>query len=255
MNGGDARDAAGAPSSPDGALSRAGPRGPEVTVHRIALDATRPPDARAVAELSDAERARAARFASTALRDRWLWGHVALRRILARALDVAPARVAYGTGESGKPFLAAPSGTGIEFSYSDSGDLALVALSTGGPVGVDVEACRPRRDVEAIAASHFAPAEREALRALPEAERLSAFYRIWTRKEAYLKALGVGLSHGLGRFVVTHTEADAHLVSVVGGSRGTAPMWLRSVAVPAGYAAAVAHATRATPRIADWVDG
>ena len=173
-----------------------------VTVWRIALDAAQPPDALLVAGLSEAERDRAARFATDALRNRWLHGHVAMRAILAHELGVTPAAVAYVTGLHGKPVLAWDGAPPVEFSFSDVEHLALLAVSRAGPVGVDVETIRRDVALTPIAESHFTRAERDVIREAPEGERAARFYRIWTRKEAALKAIGVGLSQGLARLEV-----------------------------------------------------
>jgi 4'-phosphopantetheinyl transferase len=216
-----------------------------ITVWRIPLDAATAPDTNAIAELSERERERSALFATDALRNRWLHAHVAMRRILAREVDVAPALIAYEEGPGGKPHLASPASTGVEHNLSDSGDLALLAVSRAGPVGVDVEYMRPQRELEAIARSHFAPEEQAALSALPDGERFAAFYRIWTRKEAFIKATGTGLAYGLARFAVTHTARDARLTRV---AEGPPTAWsLRALAVPAGYEAALVSRAPALP--------
>lgn len=211
-----------------------------VTVWVVPLDSAAAPAAEAVAELSDDERARGARFLHDAVRNRWLHGHVATRRILARAIGVAPEAIVFGAGKDGKPCIASPADTSLEFSYSDSGDLALVALSPGVPVGVDVERMREQPTLLQVAERMFAREEAGAIAALPPDERIGAFYRVWTRKEAYLKALGVGLTYGLGRFAVTHDAEDARLVRM-DGERTAATEWsLRSLDIAPGYAAALA---------------
>jgi 4'-phosphopantetheinyl transferase len=173
-----------------------------ITVWRIALDAAQPPDARLVAELSESERDRAARFATDPLRNRWLHGHVAMRMILAREAGIPPRELIYLTGEHGKPVLAWNGPPPVDFSFSDVESLALLAVSRAGPVGVDVETIRENVAITPISESRFAIAERDAVRDAPEAERAARFYRIWTRKEAALKAIGVGLAQGLARFAV-----------------------------------------------------
>ena len=211
-----------------------------VTVWRIPLDPSRPPAAEALAELSDAERKRASLFATDALRNRWLTAHVAMRRILARELGVRPETIVYGAGAAGKPFIASPAGSGVEYSFSDSGDLALLAVGRGAALGADVEACRSISDLEGVAERFFAPEERAALFALPEADRRAGFYRLWTRKEAYIKAIGTGLGHSLDRFVVTIEVDDVRFVSLDGDAEAAKRWDLRPIAVPSGYEAAVA---------------
>jgi 4'-phosphopantetheinyl transferase len=178
-----------------------------ITVWRIALDAARPPDAHRVAVLSEAERERAARFATDHLRNRWLHGHCAMRTILARELAIGARDIAYLTGEHGKPVLAWNGPPPLDFSFSDVESIALLAVSRGGPVGVDVETIRENVALTPISESRFAIAERDAVRDAPESERAARFYRIWTRKEAALKAIGVGLSQGLARFAVPVSAA------------------------------------------------
>lgn len=211
-----------------------------VDVWRVVLDATRPPATTDLDSLSEWERARAARFATDPLRFRWLGAHIALRRVLATALDVPLATIAYAKGAQGKPFLAHPASTGLELNFSDSGEQALIAVSRDGAIGVDLEACRPLSDLAAVATSHFSEQERVSLLALPETERHAAFYRIWTRKEAYLKALGEGLSYGLGRFAVTMDATDARLLHVDGDARVGAQWHIVPIRVDDGYEACVA---------------
>jgi 4'-phosphopantetheinyl transferase len=224
-----------------------------VRVWRIALDPLRAPDAAALAELSEEERARASRFATDALRNRWLHGHVATRRIIARELGVAPAAIRYGAESAGKPFVAAPARSGLEFSFSDSGDLALLAVGRGCALGADVEWRRPLSDLAGVAERFFAAEECAALFALPEAAREAGFYRLWTRKEAYIKALGTGLGHALAKFVVTIAIGDARLVSVDGDRAAAAQCALRSIDVGADHEGAlVALRPDIVITVSDW---
>lgn len=211
----------------------------DVAVWRVPLDPTRAPEAGALAELSDAERARAALFATDQLRNRWFCAHVALRRILAAALDVAPASISYSTAAAGKPFIAQPAANGLEFNLSDSGDIALIAVSRCGPVGVDVEECRPKPDLLALAEGFFAEEERAALRALPSAEQAAAFYRIWARKEAFIKAIGLGLGFGLQRCAVSIEPDAPRLLRIDPDPRVLGAWQLMDAPVPDGYAGAL----------------
>ncbi|MFZ2237848.1 MAG: 4'-phosphopantetheinyl transferase superfamily protein [Dokdonella sp.] len=108
-------------------------------------------------------------------------------------------------GEHGKPY--APDLDGIEFNLSHSGRHALIAIARDQAIGIDIEAQGRRRSINDIAERFFAPAESRALRALPEEARDAAFLRLWTGKEAVLKALGEGLSFGLDR---VEFELDEH---------------------------------------------
>jgi 4'-phosphopantetheinyl transferase len=224
----------------------------DVAIWRVPLEPSSAPQAGALAELSTDEHERAALFATDELRNRWLHGHVALRRILARHLGVAPERIVYGRSERGKPFLAPPHGA-LEFSFSDSGDLALVAVSEQGPVGVDVEACRPHRDLLTLAESFFAPEERAALWKAAESDRAPMFYRIWARKEAFIKAIGEGLAFGLERFAVTGDADRPRFVRIDRDPRAAGEWQVRDVSVAGGYAGAlVAPAQLNTVEFVDW---
>jgi 4'-phosphopantetheinyl transferase len=136
------------------------------------------------AELDSEERARAARFRWEDARRRWAAGHGALRRILEGYTGVPAAEIRFARGEHGKPYLA---GSPVRFNMSDSGDLALYAVTLDVEIGVDVERVR---DMDGVGISR---------RFLPEAEAVAvrddptSFIRVWTRREAYLKCIGVGL--------------------------------------------------------------
>jgi 4'-phosphopantetheinyl transferase len=160
---------------------------------------------------------------------RSLVSHVALRLVLGEITGTAPERLRFerrcghcGGAGHGKPRLAGRSD--LDFSISHSGELALIAVARGRRVGADVERVRPRTDVLAIARGSLSARERRAIEALATDEaRREAFFRCWTRKEAYLKALGVGLAGGLD------TDPEQ--------ARG----WqIRSLPAPPGYMAAVA---------------
>ena len=143
------------------------------------------------ASLDDGEKARAARFVFDRDRRRFIAAHVGLRRLLGEHLGVDPATLRFDAGEFGKPRLRDE--PRCAFSLTHSGDEALVALSDGPDIGVDLEAVREFRDVDELARQCLTPAELVGFDATPEAERVLAFLRAWTRKEACLKALGTGL--------------------------------------------------------------
>lgn len=143
---------------------------------------------------------RAARFARPQLQRRYRRAHAALECLLAHALGRALEPDEIAQGEHGKPWL--PSAPGLHFNLAHSGELALVALSQRGPIGVDVERIEARASLLELAERFFSARESAALRALPEQERTVAFFRCWTRKEAFVKAVGAGLSMGLASFDV-----------------------------------------------------
>ncbi len=125
-----------------------------------------------------------------------------LRRILARYLSTHPEEVKFIYGEHGKPMLAERDEP--RFNLSDSESKGLVAVCWGSRIGVDIEFAREGRSFTDIADRFFAQAESAALRSLPSSDRPAAFYRAWTRKEAYLKAWGTGLSFGSNRFTLDY---------------------------------------------------
>ncbi|MDQ3935465.1 MAG: 4'-phosphopantetheinyl transferase superfamily protein [Actinomycetota bacterium] len=131
----------------------------------------------------------------------------ALREVLAgyagtdpEAVRVEPAACVHCGEPHGKPHLAEPALDWLRFNVSHSGDLALYAVAHGREIGVDVEAHRPGRRLAGIAERRFTPAEAEHLRSLPAGEHDPAFFRLWARKEAYLKATAEGLPGLLGSF-------------------------------------------------------
>ncbi len=141
--------------------------------------------------LSAEECTRAASFRFPADRQRFVAAHVALRQALAEYTGLHSAALHLSTGSFGKPSLSGHTRT--QFSLSHSQGLALIAVGGRGPLGADVELLRPMPDAEALAAEHFTRREQEALAATPARERDRAFLTCWTRKEACLKAVGVGL--------------------------------------------------------------
>ena len=138
--------------------------------------------------LSPAERARADRF-RTGPRERYVAARGQLRRILSSYLEVSPAALAFGSGPHGKPVLE----HGPRFNLSHSAALGICAVSPGREVGVDLEALRPVPEAEAIAERWMGRDARAALEADGQ-DRAVTFMRLWTRREAYLKALGIGLA-------------------------------------------------------------
>lgn len=178
----------------------------EVHIWRIPLEQPGEPLPGLTGYLSDAERARAARFYFERDRGRFIAAHAALRLILARYLERAPLAFDFQVNEYGKPHLApgaTPLGSELHFNLAHSGNIALCAVDAGGPVGVDVELIRPDFAVESIAERYFSAREVQAFRALPAALRPQGFFNAWTRKEAYIKAHGLGLSMPLNSFDVT----------------------------------------------------
>ncbi|MGP3698988.1 4'-phosphopantetheinyl transferase family protein [Rhodobacter sp. NSM] len=165
--------------------------------HRIDLwtwDLDRPGDE---ALLSPDEHARAAAFATGTLRARFIAGRSGLRQRLGAHLGLDPARIAFRYNRFGRPGLPG----GPSFNLSHCGARAALVLCPTAAVGVDIETIRPIE--RAVATRFFAPAELRDLEALSGAAWDEAFFRLWTRKEAFLKAVGTGLDTPLASFEVT----------------------------------------------------
>lgn len=213
----------------------------EVHVWRANLD--RPPGEMATlaARLSPEEDERAGRFYFERDEKRFVAGRGILRTLLGRYLDMAPSAVQFAYGPQGKPALAPGCGDGsLTFNLSHSHDLALYAFARGRAVGVDLERVRPLADALAIARRFFSPQEVGVLQAAPTAQREMLFFEIWTRKEAYIKALGEGLSRPLRGFSVALGIERAPLEQVEGDTEEAARWRLCPLVPGSDYAAAVA---------------
>ncbi|MDQ1069078.1 4'-phosphopantetheinyl transferase family protein [Streptomyces canus] len=241
----------------DGGLVPTGPGrrddidAPEVNVWTVPLNG--PPAT--VATLSrilsagEVERADRCRFEND--RRRFIIAHGALRLILAGCLDVPPEELRLERGRHGKPRLAGSSE--LRFNLSHFGELALVAVTLHREVGVDVDRLRPGLPVEPFAERFFPASDaRFVAAAAGPAERAERFLRLWTRKEAVVKAAGARLAQGLGLTVLTDTDTDTDVdVYVVRDPSGQIPgAWsVRDLPVPDGCLAALAVAGAAAPRI------
>ena len=203
--------------------------------------------------LSADERARAGRFVFARDRRRYIAARGVLRALLGRYLGLAPAAVGFRYGANGKPALAPGQAGGLDFNVSHSADVAVVAISGAGQVGVDVEAIRSLPDRDDLARGLFTEAEYGALRALPSGLRDLGFFNGWTRKEAFVKATGEGLSRPLAGFEVTLAPGDAARLVHVGGDRIEAARWtIRDLPAMPGFAGALAVAGRPDIRWFGW---
>lgn len=159
--------------------------------------------------LSEDEQMRAAQFHFPVHRRRYVAARCALRKVLAGYLNTTPEKIAFQYNRFGKPFLV---NKAMQFNVSHAGDVAVMAFASTCRVGVDVE--RVRADIlkENIAEHFFATGEVDALHALPVEQRSEAFFHCWTRKEAFIKAIGMGLSIPLDAFTVTLDPEKAALL-------------------------------------------
>ena len=197
--------------------------------------------------LSPDERHRAGRFHFERHRRRYVVARGALRFILGRYLERGPGQLRFTYGRFGKPDLegGATAAADLRFNLSHAEDIALIALTRGSEIGVDVEFVREEFAGMEVAERFFSRAEVESLRASPEESRADAFFTCWTRKEAYIKALGAGLSHSLQQFTVTLSEGES-AVQVDGEDiRQTASKWFVRSVFPGGrYRAATSYQSR-----------
>ena len=206
----------------------------EVHVWRVDLDRAAADLDGLASTLSDDERVRAARFRLDAHRRHFVAARGFLRRLLARYLAASPADLHFEYGPQGKPSLV---GQALRFNLSHSRGLALYAVTTDRAVGVDVERLRDDVAVAALAARFFAPAEQALLEACDGEARRRAFFRLWTCKEAYLKATGTGVTRLLREVVVT-LAPEVRLT--IRGEPSGRPRWsLRELAPGADHVAAL----------------
>jgi 4'-phosphopantetheinyl transferase len=199
--------------------------------------------------LGDEERDRAARFHRAEDRDRYVTAHGALRLILADCVAADPAGLRFTLARHGKPALVREAGwPDLRFNLSHSGDLAVVAVAVGREVGIDVERIDPRRADMDIARRFFSPREVAALRGLAEADRARGFFACWTRKEAYIKGRGEGLSLPLDGFDVSLTPGEPAALLCSRIDPDDIGRWsLHEVTVGEGYAAALAVESAGAP--------
>jgi 4'-phosphopantetheinyl transferase len=160
-------------------------------------------DAREVEKLLSAEeRERAARFRFPEHRRRFVVARGCLRQLLSRYLGLKPREIILAYSDVGKPRLADCYASNLQFNVSHSGDIAAFAFTVAKRIGVDVEIIRQDLDVDGISRRFFSPLEQQTLATMNEEDRYLAFFNCWTRKEAYVKAVGSGLSLPLRDFDV-----------------------------------------------------
>lgn len=191
--------------------------------------------------LSPDELERAGKFRFPHLRNRYVAARGSLRVLLGRYLRCEPAALEFSYSSRGKPALKGQGVDQLHFNLAHSHDLALIAVTRAAPVGVDVERIRPMRDADRIAERFFSAREAEAFRNVPAAEQDAAFFALWTRKEAWLKATGDGISESLSKFEVTFLPADEPRVLAIAGDTAAGAAWsLRALNPVSGFVGALA---------------
>jgi 4'-phosphopantetheinyl transferase len=197
--------------------------------------------------LSDDEQVRADRFFFEEHRRQFIAARGLLRMILAGYLGSAPPEIRFGYTRHGKPVLSdsSPEGIQLRFNLAHSHGLALFSFTRMGEIGVDLERIRHDFSGDDIARRYFSPAEVANLNSLSPALRRDAFFSCWTRKEAFVKAKGAGLSLSLDQFDVTLSpEAPAALVRTRWDEAEVSRWSLNSIAAGAGYVGALAVEAR-----------
>jgi 4'-phosphopantetheinyl transferase len=192
--------------------------------------------------LSPAEQAAAGKFRYVRDRNRYLVRRGLLRLLLGRYLPLPPSAIEFQLGPYGKPELRAGAAAPLFFNASHSADIAVCAITSACPIGVDIERTRKIPDILKIARRYFRPRETETLLALPADARLQAFYACWTRKEAFLKATGEGIAESLPKIEVTLAPQDPPaVVSLFGKPRASEQWQLQPFSPAPGYVGCVAY--------------
>lgn len=211
-------------------------------IHILAatLDRTHEEIARLIHLLSYDERERFHRFRFEIHRLRFLVGRAMLRRLLSTYTGIPPQGLIFARGVHGKLFLTDHcGGGGIRFNLSHSRGMALYAVARDREVGVDLEWVRPISELDRLAEVVFAPAEREAMRRADPSNRVEHFFTFWVRKEAYVKALGSGLTVPLDRVDVSH-GGQVRVLDCSEAMAAASRWQVRDVDAVPGYLAALA---------------
>jgi 4'-phosphopantetheinyl transferase len=213
----------------------------EVHVWRTTLDMAASGFAKLRQILSPEEQERADRFHFEVDRRRSVIGRGYLRLLLGEILDLPANKLQFEYDEFGKPSLTPGQGLPLQFNVSHSGDLILIAITVGRAVGVDVERIRTDLDPDSIAARFFSANECKILASLAGPVRYQAFFVCWTRKEAYLKARGIGLSLSLDQFDVSFLPNEEPRLLATRHDPAEARRWrLQALDLSGDYVAALA---------------
>ncbi|MGA8501095.1 MAG: 4'-phosphopantetheinyl transferase superfamily protein [Candidatus Sulfotelmatobacter sp.] len=213
----------------------------EVQLWRVDLEALGADEPRWQRVLSADEAARASRFHFARDRQRYVAARALLRIILASYLETDAGSLRFSYSEKEKPSLGPEHAhCDVRFNITHSGGIALLAFTRGREIGVDVEQIRHDFDPGAIARRYFSTHEQNQLADLPAEEKVEGFYRCWTRKEAYIKATGDGLSLPLSQFDVSLVPGEPNALLATRPDPSEAGSWLlQEVAAGPGYVAAL----------------
>jgi 4'-phosphopantetheinyl transferase len=192
--------------------------------------------------LSVEELQRAKRLVVEERREQFVAGRGILRELLGEQLGEDPGAIRISQGEFGKPHLTDHlEPDALCFNLSHAGEFMLVTFAAGREIGVDLEQLRPELDFRPMAERYFSEREQADLFSLPESEQLTAFYRCWTRKEAYIKATGTGFSQPSNGFDVSLLQGEPPALLAHRVKPGDVGRWkLYDLEAPQGYCAALA---------------
>ena len=214
----------------------------EVHLYATRLDDC-PDSSRAILSRDEKERAR--RFLFDTHRTRFIAGRAFLRTILGNYLQMSPTRLRFTYSPQGKPALDQNlTKSDLCFNLAHSADLALLAVTRVGEIGVDVENIRPIPEASSLVSRFFSNRECQLFNGLPDDLKSPAFFNLWTRKEAWLKCTGEGIAHSLNLVEVSFLPHEpARLLSLPGSGQNAARWTLRELHPAPGFAAAVAVAS------------
>jgi len=192
------------------------------------------------ATLSADEKERANKFKFEKHRNRYIAGRGALRAILEQYSDARAAELRFDYLTNGKPAFAQDfASAGIHFNLAHTEDLALVAVTRIGLVGVDVECVRPVKDVDELVARFFSARENELFQKVPDDQKPAAFFNLWTRKEAMLKATGEGITRSLSLVEVSFLPGEpARLLAIAGDAKAGEEWFLQALLPAPGFVGA-----------------
>lgn len=212
----------------------------EVHIWRFALDVVGTAYQDLLRVLTEEERARAARFHFERDRRHFISGRGILRNLLGRYAGTSPGEIRFEHAQYGKPHLDSGINSRLRFNLSHSHGFALLAVTLEREIGIDIEKVRPEVATEQIAEDFFSETEVRTLRSLPETEQATAFFTCWTRKEAYIKARGEGLSFPLDRFDVSLAPQEPAALLRTLDDPGEAALWrMENIDPYPGYAGAI----------------
>ena len=195
--------------------------------------------------LSKDEVARANKFRFPRHKRRFTVARGILRHLLGNYLQISPVAVNFNYGDRGKPSLAIPfSNSSLQFNISHSHEYALYGFTYDYPLGVDLEYLRSMEDVAKIAQRFFSAQESQSIASLNGTEQHKAFFQLWTAKEAYLKATGIGLTGSLADVNICLDQNDSCLQAIHGNKQATANWSMYSYLPVANYVAAIAIKTK-----------